>query len=391
MAAQEIDIELRHVVKEFPGKSGETLRAVDNISFNIYRGEFFAMLGPSGCGKTTTLRMIAGFEDATSGQILLRGKEMQNVPPFHRPVNTVFQDYALFPHMTVLQNVMFGLEMKGVAKPEARKRAQKAREMVRRNQYDRKPRQLSGGQQQRVALARALVNEPAVLLLDEPLGALDLKLRKEMQFELAQMQEDLGITFIFVTNAQEEAMSMADRVAVMDHGKVLQLGWADEIYETPVSRFVADFIGETNFLTGRLEKVEGEFAWVKLDDEVTIKAGIGDPSLNLGSEVTLAVRPEKINLFHTEGAVKYADGSSDQAESYRTALLRDPDINLVRATVTYANYIGTDTRYMVEFGNSQQKMIARIQNFGLRSDTTFVVGQSAYVYFDAETVRVLSQ
>jgi spermidine/putrescine transport system ATP-binding protein len=391
MAAQEIDIELRHVVKEFPGKSGETLRAVDNISFNIYRGEFFAMLGPSGCGKTTTLRMIAGFEDATSGQILLRGKEMQNVPPFHRPVNTVFQDYALFPHMTVLQNVMFGLEMKGVAKPEARKRAQKALEMVRLNQYDRKPRQLSGGQQQRVALARALVNEPAVLLLDEPLGALDLKLRKEMQFELAQMQEDLGITFIFVTHDQEEAMSMADRVAVMDHGKVLQIGRADEIYETPVSRFVADFIGETNFLTGRLEKVEGEFAWVKLDDEVTIKAGIGDPSLNLGSEVTLAVRPEKINLFHTEGAVKYADGSSDQAESYRTALLRDPDINLVRATVTYANYIGTDTRYMVEFGNSQQKMIARIQNFGLRSDTTFVVGQSAYVYFDAETVRVLSQ
>jgi spermidine/putrescine transport system ATP-binding protein len=306
-------------------------------------------------------------------------------------VNTVFQDYALFPHMTVLQNVMFGLEMKGVAKPEARKRAQKALEMVRLNQYDRKPRQLSGGQQQRVALARALVNEPAVLLLDEPLGALDLKLRKEMQFELAQMQEDLGITFIFVTHDQEEAMSMADRVAVMDHGKVLQIGRADEIYETPVSRFVADFIGETNFLTGRLEKVEGEFAWVKLDDEVTIKAGIGDPSLNLGSEVTLAVRPEKINLFHTEGAVKYADGSSDQAESYRTALLRDPDINLVRATVTYANYIGTDTRYMVEFGNSQQKMIARIQNFGLRSDTTFVVGQSAYVYFDAETVRVLSQ
>jgi spermidine/putrescine transport system ATP-binding protein len=389
MTSQPVDIEIRNVTKEFPTKGGETMRAVDNISFDIYKGEFFAMLGPSGCGKTTTLRMIAGFEDPTSGDILLRGKAMQNVPPFHRPVNTVFQDYALFPHMTVLQNVMFGLEMRGVNKPEARKKAQAALEMVRLNQFDRKPRQLSGGQQQRVALARALVNEPAVLLLDEPLGALDLKLRKEMQLELAQMQENLGITFIFVTHDQEEAMSMADRIAVMDKGHVLQIGPADAIYETPVSRFVADFIGETNFLTGRLLRVEGDFGWVELDENLEIKAGVNDPSLVIGQEVTVAIRPEKFNLFATEGVVKYPDGSSDQASAYKTALLRDPDINLVQGTVTYANYIGTDTRYMAEFGASKHSIVARIQNFGLRSDTSFEVGQPAYIYFDAETARIL--
>jgi spermidine/putrescine transport system ATP-binding protein len=390
MTSQQVDIAIRNVVKEFPTRSGETMRAVDNISFDIYHGEFFAMLGPSGCGKTTTLRMIAGFDDPTSGDILLRGKAMQNVPPFHRPVNTVFQDYALFPHMTVLQNVMFGLEMKGVPKNEARKRAQKSLEMVRLNQFDRRPRQLSGGQQQRVALARALVNEPAVLLLDEPLGALDLKLRKEMQFELAQMQEQLGITFIFVTHDQEEAMSMADRIAVMDKGKVLQIGPADEIYETPNSKFVADFIGETNFLAGELKRVEGDFGWVELDENLLVKAGLSDPSINTGSQVTIAIRPEKINLFQTEGAVKYADGTSDTADAYRASLLRDPDINMVAAEVTYANYIGTDTRYMVKFGTKNHELVARIQNFGLRSDTFFTVNQPVNVFFDAETARILS-
>jgi len=389
MSAQPVDIEIKNVIKEFPTKSGESFRAVDNVSFNIYRGEFFAMLGPSGCGKTTTLRMIAGFEDPTSGEILLRGKAMQNVPPFHRPVNTVFQDFALFPHMSVLQNVMFGLEMKGVSKLEARKRAQKALEMVRLNQFDRKPRQLSGGQQQRVALARALVNEPAVLLLDEPLGALDLKLRKEMQFELAQMQEQLGITFIFVTHDQEEAMSMADRIAVMDKGKVLQIGPADQIYETPNSRFVADFIGETNFLTGRLDRVEGQFGWVDLGDNLLVKAICNDPSLNAGQDVTIAVRPEKINLFPTVGNVKFDNGTSTSVEENKAALRRDPDINLVEGVVTYTNYIGTDTRYMVKFGSANHSVVARVQNFGLRSDTTFEVGQPANIFWDAETAPIL--
>src|SRR5512145_1990735 len=222
-----IDVELINVVKEFSSRSSTegTLRAVDDVSLQINQGEFFALLGPSGCGKTTTLRMIAGFEDTSSGQILIRGRAVQHVPPFHRPVNTVFQDYALFPHMSVLKNVMFGLEMEGVGRKEAQERAHEALQLVRLPMVaDRKPRQLSGGQQQRVALARALVKRPAVLLLDEPLGALDLKLRKEMQLELKALQHQVGITFIYVTHDQEEALTMSNRIAVMNKGKALQIG-----------------------------------------------------------------------------------------------------------------------------------------------------------------------
>ncbi|MBZ0305854.1 MAG: ATP-binding cassette domain-containing protein, partial [Anaerolineae bacterium] len=239
-----IDVELKSVTKEFPSRRGETsVKAVDNVSLQIMDGEFFALLGPSGCGKTTTLRMIAGFEYTSAGEILIRGKPVQNVPPFHRPVNTVFQDYALFPHMTALENVMFGLEMERVPRQESRERAMKALELVQLSSAaTRKPSALSGGQQQRVALARALVKNPTVLLLDEPLGALDLKLRKAMQYELKEMQKRLGITFVYVTHDQEEALTMADRIAVMDRGKVLQIGAPQDIYEKPHTRFVADFI-----------------------------------------------------------------------------------------------------------------------------------------------------
>jgi spermidine/putrescine transport system ATP-binding protein len=228
---------------------------VNAIDLQIAKGEFFALLGPSGCGKTTTLRMIAGFEQPTEGAVLIRERAMQGVPPFHRPVNTVFQDYALFPHMTVLQNVMFGLQMERVPKKEAQSRAHEALELVRLpNVATRKPSQLSGGQQQRVALARALVKRPAVLLLDEPLGALDLKLRKQMQYELKSIQNEVGITFIYVTHDQEEALTMADRIAVMDGGDVLQVGDPKSIYEHPLTHFVADFIGETNFIAGNLSR-----------------------------------------------------------------------------------------------------------------------------------------
>ena len=389
----DIDIELRNIVKEFDTrrKDGSTVRAVDDISLEIYDGEFFALLGPSGCGKTTLLRMIAGFEIPTSGEILLRGKPVQDVPPFHRPVNTVFQDYALFPHMTVLQNVMFGLEMEGVRAEEAKRRAHEALEMVRLpHAADRKPRQLSGGQQQRVALARALVKKPQVLLLDEPLGALDLKLRKEMQIELASMQHDLGITFIFVTHDQEEALTMADRIAVMSAGKALQVGTPEEIYDTPNSRFVADFIGETVFLSGCLTRKEGIFGWVQLDGtEIETKAALADPEMPTDTNVTLAVRPEKINLFPIEGKVKFPDGTSDTAEVYKTGLLRDPDINITPGTIKTANYIGTDTRYTIDIGGHD--VVARLQNYGLRSDTSFKPGQPVNVFWDAETVRVLTQ
>ncbi|MBI5668277.1 MAG: ABC transporter ATP-binding protein [Chloroflexi bacterium] len=387
-----IDVELKNVVKEFTARNREGItRAVDNVSLQIHQGEFFALLGPSGCGKTTTLRMIAGFEDSTAGEILIRGKAVQHVPPFHRPVNTVFQDYALFPHMTVLKNVMFGLEMEGVPRREAEQRAREALQLVRLpNVEDRKPRQLSGGQQQRVALARALVKRPVVLLLDEPLGALDLKLRQALQYELKAMQKSLGITFIFVTHDQEEAMTMADRIAVMDQGKVLQVGTPDEIYESPNSKFVADFIGETNFVQAEVAGVSGEWVDVRLDENCIVKAVTGDQSVSVGQKVTLALRPEKINLFPVKGVVEYEEGSTETTEEYMRSLLKVPNMNLIRGRVRQAIYIGTDTRYIIRIPGDQD-VVARVQNFGLRSDTFFDDGQEVNLYWNGENTRILLQ
>jgi len=235
-------VEITGVTKRF-----DDVVAVDDVDLTIADGEFFAMLGPSGCGKTTTLRMIAGLEFPTQGSLKIFGEEVGTLPPNKRPVNTVFQNYALFPHMNLLENVGFGLKMKGVAKKEITTRATAAIELVQLGGMEkRRPNQLSGGQQQRVALARALVNEPKVLLLDEPLGALDLKLRQEMQSELKSLQQDLGVSFVFVTHDQEEALTMSDRIAVMKDGQLLQVGTPEEIYERPANRFVADFIGQTN-------------------------------------------------------------------------------------------------------------------------------------------------
>ena len=384
----DFDIELRDVVKEFPTRSSEgAMRAVDSISLQIMPGEFFALLGPSGCGKTTTLRMIAGFEEATSGDILLRGKPMQGVPPFHRPVNTVFQDYALFPHMTVLQNVMFGLEMENVSRAETEKRAKAALELVRLTQFDRRPRQLSGGQQQRVALARALVKRPAVLLLDEPLGALDLKLRKAMQYELMTMQNDLGITFIYVTHDQEEALTMADRIAVMDKGKVLQVGSPEEVYETPATRFVADFIGETNFIEGRLTEKRGSIGMIALKGaDCVVEAEFGASNPQVGDYVTVAVRPEKITLLRL--------GSEDDhlysvpAVEIMAAVERETNKTLVDGVVQFANYIGTDTRYIVRIGGGID-LVVRVQNFGERFDTLFHKGERVNVFWATDTARIL--
>ncbi len=376
----QIGIELKNVTKEFPARSGEIpVKAVDNISLQINEGEFFALLGPSGCGKTTTLRMIAGFEEPTSGEIIIRGQAVQGVPPFHRPVNTVFQDYALFPHMTVLQNVMFGLEMEGVAKPEAKKRAIEALEMVRLNQFDRKPRQMSGGQQQRVALARSLVKHPAVLLLDEPLGALDLKLRKAMQYELMTMQNELGITFVYVTHDQEEALTMCDRIAVMDRGVALQIGRPEEIYETPNCRFVADFIGETNFIPGKVASFDGKYASIAIDNGTRIEATPAQGDLKEGSEVTVAVRPEKITLVPEGGTLADAIGSIER-EVNKTA---------VPGTIFFANYIGTDTRYIVRIGE-QIDVVIREQNIGTRFETMYKPGQKVTVYWANENARVLT-
>jgi spermidine/putrescine transport system ATP-binding protein len=392
MTTAPYDVELKNVIKEFPSpRKDGMVRAVDDVSLQISDGEFFALLGPSGCGKTTTLRMIAGFEDTSSGQILLRGKAVQDVPPFHRPINTVFQDYALFPHMTALQNVMFGLEMEGVPRAEAVKRAKEALELVRLPQAaERKPRQLSGGMQQRVALARAIVKRPAVLLLDEPLAALDLKLRQAMRFELKAMQKSLGITFIFVTHDQEEALTMADRIAVMSQGKVLQIGTPEEIYDQPTSQFVADFIGETNFIKGKLIDKQDKFGWVEVDSSTKFKAILTDPGCAIGKDVTVTVRPEKLNLFPADGVMTYPDSSTDKVENYKTALLKDPDINLLQARVREDIYIGTDTRYLVGIGEKQNvELVARVQNFGLRSESWYEKGQTVNIFWDAETARIL--
>jgi spermidine/putrescine transport system ATP-binding protein len=283
---------------------------------------------------------------------LLRGRSVRGVPPFHRPVNTVFQDYALFPHMNVRQNVMFGLRMARVAAPEARRRAEEALELVHLpGVADRRPGQLSGGQKQRVALARALVNRPAVLLLDEPLGALDLKLRKAMQLELKQLQQRVGITFVYVTHDQEEALTMADRIAVMSAGKALQVGAPDEVYERPANRFVADFIGETNFLAGVLEAREPGAAGaavlgvVRLSDGTALRAVLRDAEAAVGAAAAIAVRPEKIGLHPASAAV--ATGPVPMSE--------------LRGRVVEAHYIGTDTRYRVRMADGID-VVVRVQN-----------------------------
>ncbi len=265
------------------------VRAVDNVSLDIAQGEFFAMLGPSGSGKTTCLRLIAGFEQPTSGSISIFGEASEGLPPYKRNVNTVFQDYALFPHMTVGQNVAYGLMIKGVNRADRDAKALNALDMVKLKNYgDRRPSQLSGGQRQRVALARALVNEPKVLLLDEPLGALDLKLREQMQEELKQLQKQLGITFVFVTHDQGEALSMADRVAIFNDGKIVQAGTPTEIYERPSTRFTADFVGSSNVLTPEFSRAhDGPDNWCSLRPEKIRIATKGEPFSAKGNIVSV--------------------------------------------------------------------------------------------------------
>jgi len=291
----ELAVEMRDVLKEFQTPEGSQINAVDHVSLQINDGEFFSLLGSSGCGKTTSLRMIAGFEWPTQGEIFIHGHPMGHTPPFQRPVNTVFQSYALFQHMTVAQNVAFGLEMEKVQKEAIAARVDHALEMVQLTGLDRrKPKQLSGGQQQRVALARALVKIPDVLLLDEPLGALDLKLRKEMQLELKALQQKVGITFVYVTHDQEEALTMSDRIAVMSKGKVMQVGTPVEIYERPNCRFVADFIGESNFFNGVVKSLDHEFASVYVPILNSEIRGLVTDGIVAGENVIISVRPEKV-------------------------------------------------------------------------------------------------
>ena len=308
------------------------VRAVDRVSLDIRSGEFFSMLGPSGCGKTTTLRMIGGFELPTAGRIELRGRDATMDPPDKRPVNMVFQNYALFPHLDVHENIAFGLRRKGVDKVEARRRVGEALELVHLAGYDeRKPNQLSGGQQQRVALARALVNRPNVLLLDEPLGALDLKLRKALQLELKRVQSEVGITFVYVTHDQEEALTMSDRIAVMRGGQVEQLGTPEELYERPRTRFVADFIGTSNLLIGSVESIGDGRAIVRLTTGETCLTR-AEPGLGVGRSVELSVRPEAISLHEPNGTGPSSAPGTFSASVEQVAYLGGNVQYLVRST-----------------------------------------------------------
>src|SRR5436309_3630916 len=289
-------IELSGVVKEFRAR-GEVIVAVGGIDLAIAEGEFFSLLGPSGCGKTTTMRMVAGFEEPTAGATRLHGADVTDIPPNKRDVNMVFQSYALFPHMNVFENVAFGLRRKAVAKPEITRRVGEMLEIVDlAGRGERRPRELSGGQQQRVALARALVNHPRALLLDEPLGALDLKLRQAMQVELKRIQREVGITFVYVTHDQGEALTMSDRIAVMNDGSIEHLGTPREIYEHPRTRFVAGFIGTSNLLTGTVTRLDGDHAIIQISQDEQIIVPVQDRAVSEGSRLELTVRPEKIDL-----------------------------------------------------------------------------------------------
>jgi spermidine/putrescine transport system ATP-binding protein len=372
----EFAVEMQDVVKIFPTPEGGEVTAVDHVTLRIQHGEFFSLLGPSGCGKTTSLRMMAGFEWPTEGEIYIDCKAMGRIPPYLRTVNTVFQSYALFQHMSVFQNVAFGLEMENVNKAEISRRVAKALEMVKLTGMDRrKPKQLSGGQQQRVALARALVKRPAVLLLDEPLGALDLKLRKEMQLELKALQEHVGITFIYVTHDQEEALTMSDRIAVMSQGKTLQIGTPVEIYERPNCRFVADFIGETNFLKGTVKKVDKEKVTVLLTSLSKEIEGLGQGSFISGQDVTVSIRPEKIRLADDTGV-----GAFKGLE------------NFLHAKVVRTAYVGSDTRVVLDLGKDI-KMRAWEQNHvsTLDPDAYYAVGDMVRVYMPIENTLVLPE
>ncbi len=364
-------IELRDVCKRFPNPGGGEVVAVDNTTIEIFDGEFFALLGPSGCGKTTSLRMIAGFEFPTAGEIFIHGKAMGATPPNKRPVNTVFQNYALFPHLTIGQNVAFGLEMDRRPKPEIARRVGEALEMVRLPGYEkRKPRQLSGGQQQRVALARALVKRPEVLLLDEPLGALDQKLRKEMQLELKRLQREVGITFIFVTHDQEEALTMSDRIAVMNGGRVLQMGSPDDIYERPSSRFVADFIGETSFLAGMVGEEQGGEVQVELEGGGAMRA-VSEATLSRGQRITVAIRPEKMHLRGLASIVHLPE-----------------DYVQLPGQVEDVVYIGTDTHYAVRLQGGQSLRV-REQNTDPTSRRLAITGDAVTVAFAPSAARIL--
>jgi spermidine/putrescine transport system ATP-binding protein len=339
MGGDDVDVRLERVTKQF-----NEVKAVDDLDLDIQRGEFFSMLGPSGCGKTTTLRMIGGFEEPSAGTVYLNGEDVTGLPPYKRDVNTVFQSYALFPHLDVYENVAFGLRRKKVDRGAVNERVMEALHLVDLPGFEkRKPSQLSGGQQQRVALARALVNRPQVLLLDEPLGALDLKLRKQMQLELKRIQSEVGITFVYVTHDQEEAMTMSDRLAVMRHGKIEQIGAPADVYEDPQTEFVAGFLGASNLLDGEVKDRNGNLGTLLLEGGTAIRVPV--ERIN-GTErmVKAGVRPEKIQIE--------SDGTQPQ-----------DGWNSISGTLRVTTFIGVSHQYTVDLPTGRT-MTAFAQNLG---------------------------
>jgi putative spermidine/putrescine transport system ATP-binding protein len=368
-ATQSADVRLLGVRKTF----GEVV-AVDGVDLEVRSGEFFTMLGPSGSGKTTCLRMIAGFERPDSGSVELGGADVTGLPPYERDVNTVFQDYALFPHMSVGQNVEYGLRVKKVPAAERQERIRQALEMVRLDGFEkRRPSQLSGGQRQRVALARALVNRPRVLLLDEPLGALDLKLRQQLQVELKRIQEEVGVTFIYVTHDQDEALSMSDRIAVMDSGRILQIGTPNEVYDEPQSRFVAGFVGVSNLLELEIESVAGGFARLSLGPGDRIEARVG-PEAQAGERAIVTIRPERIAI--AEGAEGGRPGGF--VETCHAS-----------GTVRESLYAGPTTRFVVELDGGGELMVVRQNAQTSFEDAEALRGQAVTLIWRREYTRVI--
>ena len=355
-------VEARGVTKVFGG-GNDAVVALDAVSIAIRENEFFTLLGPSGCGKTTLLRLIAGFDHPTGGNIVLYGEDISPLPPYKRPVNTVFQNYALFPHMTVAENIGFGLSMLGRPKAEIDDTVDAMLRLVRMEELkNRRTSQISGGQQQRVALARALAPRPKVLLLDEPLSALDFKLRKEMQIELKRLQNETGITFIFVTHDQEEALTMSDRLAVMSQGRILQVGSPREIYDHPADHFVADFIGETNFIDAEVLQVEADGVTIRLPSEKTVRTPLPE-DFQPRKQVSLAVRPE------------HAD------------LTRQPAEGQLSGTLENVVYFGTGTNYFVRLPDGGE-FVVRVANRG-EGNGDYRVGDELGIAFSANAIQLL--
>jgi len=366
------DVELIDVTKRF----GDVV-AVDRMTLEIPHSSFISLLGPSGCGKTTTLRMIAGFEQPTEGEILLDGRPIAGVPPYHRNVNTVFQHYALFPHMDVAQNVGYGLRQKKVGRDEERRRATEALGLVRLAGYERRRTwELSGGQQQRVALARALVNHPTVLLLDEPLGALDLKLRKEMQLELKALQQEVGITFVYVTHDQEEALTMSDVIVVMRDGKIQQMGSPTELYERPINRFVSAFIGTSNFLPATVVSNDGAAGRVsaRTDLGLDLRGILTDPGsvVGTGDPVTIAIRPERLEI---------SAAGNDATE---------PGWSAVPGRIHQGTYLGDQTEFRVHTDLAGELVVRRQNATGAQASQGLGPGDPVFVRWQEEANLVLA-